>query len=359
MALVQGIKRAKSTIEIVIFRFDRREIEAALANAASRGVAVQALIAHSSRGGEKSLHDLEMRLLAAGIVVARTADDMVRYHDKLMIIDRRELYLLAFNFTYLDIERSRSFGVITTNRKLVQEAAKLFEADVKRQPYTAGSPNFIVSPVNARRQLGAYIKGARKQLLIYDPEISDPEILRLLEERARAGVEVRVLGRVSGDSARAGVQVRKLPQRLHTRTIIRDGRHAFVGSQSLRQLELDARREVGIVFRETTAVNRLFKTFHDDWELKEWKVGSEKKREATPVGNMADEVAQSVTKEQPPVAPVPETATKEIAGQTTEPSSDTEQVDEAVKGSAQAAGKEAVRDLVADTAPPSEPEPFN
>jgi hypothetical protein len=32
-----------------------------------------------------------------------------------MIIDRREVYLLAFNFTYLDIEHSRSVGLVTTN----------------------------------------------------------------------------------------------------------------------------------------------------------------------------------------------------------------------------------------------------
>jgi cardiolipin synthase len=262
---------------------------------------------------------------------------------------------LAFNFTYLDIERSRSFGVITTNRKLVQEAGKLFEADVKRQPYTAGSPSFIVSPVNARRQLSAYIKGARKQLLIYDPEISDPEMVRLLEERVRAGVEVKVLGRVSHDSA--GLQVRKLPQRrLHTRTIIRDGRHAFVGSQSLRQLELDARREVGIVFREAAAVNRLFKTFHDDWESKQQVVESEKKRDVSPAGNVAKEVARSVVKDLPPVSPVLETAVKELTGQSTELALDAEEVEEAVKGAVRAAVKEAVRDLVADTVPPSEPE---
>ena len=42
--------------------------------------------------------------------MARTADDLTRYHGKLMIIDRRELYLLAFNLTSADIGRSRSFG---------------------------------------------------------------------------------------------------------------------------------------------------------------------------------------------------------------------------------------------------------
>jgi len=53
--------------------------------------------------------------------------------------------------------------------------------------------------------------------------------------------------------------------RLHTRTIIRDGRQAFVGSQSLRAAELDSRREVGLIIREPKAVKRLLTTFESDW----------------------------------------------------------------------------------------------
>ena len=48
---------------------------------------VRALIAHTNRGGEKSLRKLELRLLDAGVTVARTADDLPRYHGKMMIVD--------------------------------------------------------------------------------------------------------------------------------------------------------------------------------------------------------------------------------------------------------------------------------
>ena len=137
--LVKGIDRAKKSVEILIFRFDRADIERALENAAKRGVWVHALIAYTNRGGENSLRKLETRLLAAGVTIARTSDDLVRYHGKMMIIDRRILFIFAFNFTKLDIEHSRTFAVITKNSKLVQEAGKLFEADTKRQPYTRGT----------------------------------------------------------------------------------------------------------------------------------------------------------------------------------------------------------------------------
>ena len=51
--LVKAVRNAKKTIDIVIFRFDRVELEKALEAAVARGVVVRALIAHTNRGGEK------------------------------------------------------------------------------------------------------------------------------------------------------------------------------------------------------------------------------------------------------------------------------------------------------------------
>jgi cardiolipin synthase len=350
--LVKGINRAKKSVEIVIFRFDRTEIEKALANAVSRGVSVHALIAYTNRGGEKNLRELEMRLLAAGVTVARTANDLVRYHGKMMIIDRRELYVLAFNFTHLDIEHSRSFGVITINTKLVHEALKLFEADTKRQPYTPGLASFVVSPMNARKQLAAFIKGAKKQLLIYDPEISDPVMIRLLEERASAGVDIKIIGRTTRPSP--ALTVRKLSLvRLHTRTMIRDDRQVFIGSQSLRPLELDARREVGIIFQDLRVASRLIKTFHDDWEFKKQPLEQTVKEELPPAVKVAKKVARAVVKELPPVAPVVQTTVREVVGENVNIDLDPEELEETVKEAVKEAVREVISEVVEEVAEPS------
>ena len=266
--LVAAVKKAKKNVDIVIFRFDRAEIEAALKDAAERGVSVSALIAYANHGGEKSLRKLEMRLLDAGVTVSRTADDLSRYHDKLLIIDRRVLYVLSYNFTHLDIDHSRGFGIVTKKRTLVQEALTLLRADSDRRPYKAGLDDFVVSPVNARKQLVALIGRAKKELFLYDPKIADTEVLSALNERAKKGVDVRIIGSVGRKCPH--LKVRPLGGfRLHTRTIIRDGREAFVGSQSLRKAELDSRREVGLIVRDAKVVSGLLKTFEADWGAKE------------------------------------------------------------------------------------------
>jgi hypothetical protein len=321
-----------------------------MAAAVARGVHVHALIASVSRGGEQNLRDLELRLLEAGVTVSRTADDLIRYHDKLMIVDHSSLFLLAFNFTWLDIERSRSFGVVTTDGRMVREAARLFDADTRRVPFTPLSPTFLVSPLNARKQLSAFIKGARKELLIYDPEISDPAMIRLLAARAKAGVEIRIFGKIAKNSA--GITARKLPIRLHTRTIIRDGRHAFVGSQSLRTLELDARREVGIIVRDPQAVNRLKETFSGDWQANGNAVAQpialaeELAAPDAAAGKIAKKVAKAVVSEMSPVTPVVETTLREMTGIHPEVDLNTPDVEATVKNAVKDAVKEVVKNFM-------------
>lgn len=263
-ALLEGIENAKRSIEIAIFRFDRSDIQQALENAAARGVWVNALIANTNRGGENRLRQLETDLLRAGIEVARTADDLLRYHYKFMIVDQETLYLLTFNYTYLDISRTRSFGIVARNPELVREARRLFEADLRRQSYVPRNPSLIVSPTNARHELSRFIKGAEKQLLIYDPEISDPAMIRILKERAKAGVDIRIIGRVRKDSPRLGPHG-LMRMRFHTRAILRDGHQAFVGSQSLREAELDRRRELGMILHDHDVVNGMLRAFEQDW----------------------------------------------------------------------------------------------
>jgi hypothetical protein len=72
--------------------------------------------------------------------------------------------------------------------------------------------------------------------------------------------------------------VQKSPIRLHVRAAVRDGSEAFVGSQSLRALELDGRREVGLLTKDAKVVKGIAELFETDWaktELgqKEHKVG--------------------------------------------------------------------------------------
>jgi cardiolipin synthase A/B len=230
---LEGIRQAEESVEVILYRLDRLEIEQEL-------------------------------VVATAVKVTRTAEDLVRYHTKMMIIDRRTLYLLTFNFTFLDIHHSRSFGVITDKHNLIAEAVRLFEADVNGQSNRVEAEHFVISPVNSRRKLSEFILGAQKQLLIYDGKLTDSRMIRLLESQADAGVEIKVIGAMSRTAL--GVEVRAMPLiRLHAQAIIRDGREVFFGSQSLRKVELDQRREVGLITSDAGAVRSFKVIFEMDW----------------------------------------------------------------------------------------------
>jgi hypothetical protein len=104
----------------------------------------------------------------------------------------QRLFVLGFNYTRLDIRRSRSLGVMTRKRTVVREARRLIETDEDRsKTFKPRKTDLVISPENAQ-----------------------------------------------------------LHRRLHVRAMVRDGRRAFIGSQSLRRLELDERREIGLIIRD-------------------------------------------------------------------------------------------------------------
>ncbi len=121
----------------------------------------------------------------------------------------------------------------------------------------------IVSPENARERLARLLRGARRQLLIYDPKLTDDSLLKILMEKKKQGLDVRVIGKVESTW---GITCEKYPgKRLHIRAIIRDGERAFLGSRSLRRVELEKRREVGIIITDERVVDEMLAIFEDDW----------------------------------------------------------------------------------------------
>src|SRR5439155_23423604 len=103
--------------------------------------------------------------------------------------------------------------------------------------------------------------------------------------------------------------------RPHTPTIAQNKSLASIGTKTLRQLELDGTREVGIIFRDAKIVSRIHRIFEEDWcacEKPEVPMAAE---ETAPTVKIANKVAKALTKELPPVAPLLNGAVKEIVGE--------------------------------------------
>ena len=84
--------------------------------------------------------------------------------------------------------------------------------------------------------------------------------------------------------------------RMHLRAILRDDNCGFVGSQSLKKLELEARREVGIIFRDKGIVKKMESVFDKDWKRSEPLMNQDKDAMSliVPAKRVAKEVAKHV-----------------------------------------------------------------
>jgi cardiolipin synthase len=340
--VLKAIKKARRRIGLVLFRLDRPELSRALIEAVERGVIVYVLVAFTNRGGAKKLRKLETELLSKGVLVSRTDDNLLRYHGKMMLVDAKELYLFAFNFTAADL-RSRSFGVVTSNPKLVREATRLITTDIKRQPFKSRNRHLVVSPVNAREVLSSFLRQARKELLIYDPKLSDPEFIKLLQERENAGVRIRILGKVKSKQLRSrGFH----SMRLHTRTIIRDRSDVFVGSQSLRAEELDQRREIGIIVHDGKIIDELVETFEQDWKVnKKYQSKRDRPRARKVAKAVARHISRGLTR--PVIKKVVRTVTD---GQPKKQAPDKKRLEAAVKKALDSTLKHAAKEALEEVA---------
>jgi len=151
------------------------------------------------------------------------------------------------------------------------------------------------------------------------------------------------------------LELRKLTGlRQHTRTIIRDGRELFMGSQSLRSLELDDRREIGIIVNDLKIVRGVKKVFEEDWKEAAPKKGSADDTLTPTVAKAAKKVAKSIAQKLPPVGPVVEKVIKEVTENTIDVELDHKEVDEAVKGAVKDAVKEALREVMEEATDRSE-----
>jgi phosphatidylserine/phosphatidylglycerophosphate/cardiolipin synthase-like enzyme len=262
--VLEAIERAETSLDLYVFRLTHPKLKRALGDAVSRGVVVRALIAHVTADGSEGLRKLESELLGMGVTVSRTAEDLIRYHGKVLIKDRTNVYILGYNLTRRDIAHARSFGIATRQKSLVAEAIRLFEADFDRQLYTPRLDQFVVSPFNSRASILSLIEEAREQLLIYEPRLTDRLMQKALEQRAMAGINVRIISKVAKNAN--AVQVAAYPgERMHVRAIVQDSRRVFIGSQGLRRAELDRRREVGVIVDDKDVVRGVTRIFEKDW----------------------------------------------------------------------------------------------
>ncbi|MFI5016178.1 MAG: phosphatidylserine/phosphatidylglycerophosphate/cardiolipin synthase family protein [Hyphomicrobiales bacterium] len=146
-------------------------------------------------------------------------------------------------------------------------------------------PQVIIQPDEGTAPVAALIASAQQSLLIKQFTFTAPELIEAVAERARAGVDVRVMlnpQRSSGTRANdetmktlaaAGVKAKWSSSRFavtHEKSIVIDYERALIATFNLCEKYFTHTRDYGIVIDDIERVGEIVGAFEADWEEKLW-----------------------------------------------------------------------------------------
>lgn len=275
--LVQAIDGAEKSLRMKIYLVTEDAVVDALKRAAQRGVDTRVLIEPNPEGSDDSNRAAAAELAAAGVHVRDTPSAFRLSHEKSLVVDDRLAFIMTHNLTRSSFGKNREFEAISDDPAVVAEVAQVFDADWERREPDLGDARLVWSPVNSRARIGGLIDSAATTLDLYQASVLDDDLNRRLMAAAARGVAVRLVTSPPADASdpdfaelgllqSGGVQVRVLADpTIHAKTLLVDGRLAFAGSENFTQPSLELNRELGIVFDDAAAVNRLASAFLQDW----------------------------------------------------------------------------------------------
>ncbi|HKP87555.1 MAG TPA: phospholipase D-like domain-containing protein [Blastocatellia bacterium] len=268
--IVDAIDTATQNIKMTIFRMDDPIVRDAMSYAVARGVKVQALVAPSAKGWNKRNKKLADDLSKLGIEVRMTKarkEKIKRYHYKMMTIDDLQSLILTFNPTQKNLHYARDFGLLIRDHEITTELNRLFDADWHGNVFKPKDLPLVISPYNSRKKLLELLNSAERSIRILDAKVEDQEVMGLLLRKASSGVDVRIISRdIFYDQVVPNFHVKKLARfKLHAKCVVVDGARFYVGSQNLRAVSLDRRREVGIIVEDDATARRIERVFDEDW----------------------------------------------------------------------------------------------
>ncbi len=276
--ILERINAAKTSIrhKIYLFTDSRQDVIDALAAATKRGVDVKILLEREPSGTSGGNTTIFLKLREAGLNVQLSrAFKFVFIHEKSFVFDDREALISTANITGSSFGANREYQVVLDEPALVQEVAKVFDADWKGEDIDLRDAKLVWSPSqtksnglvrgNAREKMIQLIRSARSSLLIQQQSMADEEIIREISTISRQGIAVTLVGPpneltdtyyIAGAERlrQAGVKVKYLlTNYVHAKVIVADKTRALVGSINLSGNSINNNRELSVILETNSA----------------------------------------------------------------------------------------------------------
>ncbi|MBX3233780.1 MAG: hypothetical protein KIT84_09065 [Labilithrix sp.] len=267
----QIIGRATTSIDVMVYQMGFGPVLDGLIAKARAGVHVRVILDLAQERVNKKYKE---KLEEAGATVIWSDPRFTFMHAKVIMVDGREALLSTGNYHQSYMMRERNFAVLDRDADDLASLKEIFEADFARQTPDVSCTRLVVAPVNARARLLELIRSARTSIEVESMQLGDRDVRSALVERKTAGVDVRVLladpSWIDANAGAAeflhqhGITPRWYPH-VHVKTIMVDGRAAYVGSVNISWNSIDRNREIGVVATEPANLAAARATFEHDW----------------------------------------------------------------------------------------------
>ncbi len=295
--IIQAISAARSKIRLGICNLSDPQIGDALAAAVARGVDVRVIVDRADYAQKPDERAELATLVAEGVTVHLSNPVFPQSFEKELVIDQRQVLIMTMCLIPATFVDTRDYGLVLNNRGIIHEVTSVFDTDwaYSAPPGEATpaynptpalrAPNLIWGPTDATAKLSQLIQSAHRTIDVTSELLGDPYLEGQLIAADQRGVQVHLITPLNpiGASTNApdiafltseGVNVRvtvdqypppgALPY-MHAKTMIVDGRTAYLGSIDLETTEATQDRELGIEFRLPSLVRKLNAQFQSDW----------------------------------------------------------------------------------------------
>jgi phosphatidylserine/phosphatidylglycerophosphate/cardiolipin synthase-like enzyme len=274
--MIAAIDGATSSVHMTMYLLTDQDVIDALVRAHGRGLDVRVVLNHSFPGAGTDNDTAFTMLAASGIGVHWAPTRYSLTHEKCIVIDGREAWIMTMNAAASAPTTNREYLAVDHEPVDVRDADAIFEADYAGNDYPSYDGPLLVAPINAQARLLDLITHAQHSIDVEDEELSDPGIVNALAGAAGRGVTVRVLVDAGSlttaqqtavtNLMNAGIPVRSLGSPdIHAKAIVVDGALAYVGSINLTTASMTHNRELGIVTDTPAAVMIVATTIAGDF----------------------------------------------------------------------------------------------
>jgi phosphatidylserine/phosphatidylglycerophosphate/cardiolipin synthase-like enzyme len=285
-SLKAAIRTAEKDITVETSLFSDKQVRGNLEKAAERGVKVKVLMPQNPFPWDPNCKfniEAAEEMKAKGVEVQWTDGTYKQTQGTCMVVDGKEAIIMPDNLSAAAFNKNNNFGILNINEKEVAEIQKQLDADWAGASKTekASAPDvtseIIASPGNARQQIGNLLKSANTSIYMEVKELSDAEMAKILKEKAKSGVPVKVIipekkkmsdyqKKLIEEMKASGVQIETLSFNPTSNNFIEiDREKAYVGSIQLSRDSMDQTRGFGSIATSQEMVNIGHKSFGEHW----------------------------------------------------------------------------------------------